>query len=477
MLSSSYEFLSRSRCVITKFRFLFSALLVTLPAGLLAQQAVCPADPMEKQVSVDGGLTWHDADSVATAPELKVGATAYFRFVITNCGDENCYELRARDIPLGIGITEIGDGLVLPGQQIIVDHTTPGFGNLEATNYCTNGGVKMNFGEEASKIGDQVKGTVNRDDAWVDCVDDEPPAPEIELCTVVTLDCDGDPDMDADMITGDGCDIYYPDQSIPTGVVGVEMGCYALKITNNGDETLKDIMIDSPVLDGFGFSNQVTDCGELDPDEMCILTRDTENFEPLKENPVCVDTSDVVRTATVTGTGVTSGIMVSDDDPATVYCEEIPPPPLSCDDGKPIALTFEYTGGACEVAPGNPQEGKFTCSGTPGAGAVQLTVESAFADPSTETINVGDFVTVTADGKFDSQTDFTILQGGQSVQDISVHLSCSKPINVGDRFGALTLRVFTPGDSGGGMGGMGGMDPKPPKEEKEKKEKKKKKDK
>jgi hypothetical protein len=134
-------------------------------------------------------------------------------------------------------------------------------------------------------------------------------------------------------------------------------------------------------------------------------------------------------------------------------------PPLSCDDGKPIELVFEYTGQACEDSPANPQGDRFTCLGDPSfTGPVQLVVEDADADPSDQSINVGDFVSITPSGdKFDAQTDFQIMQGGSVLQDLSLHLSCSQDLNVGDRFGSLTLRVFMPGEGGGGMGGMGGM--------------------
>ncbi len=121
-------------------------------------------------------------------------------------------------------------------------------------------------------------------------------------------------------------------------------------------------------------------------------------------------------------------------------------PPLNCPDGKPIELVFEYTGQGCEGNPANSQDGKFTCSGDPGAAdPVQLVVEDANADPSTEIISVGDFVSITPSGvEFDAQTDFEIKQGGVVLHDLSIHLSCSQDLNVGDRFGSLILRVFVP---------------------------------
>ena len=45
-----------------------------------------PAIDVEKLVSVDGKVTWHDADA-APGPETMVGSAVYFRFVIVNVGN------------------------------------------------------------------------------------------------------------------------------------------------------------------------------------------------------------------------------------------------------------------------------------------------------------------------------------------------------------------------------------------------------
>ena len=116
------------------------------------------------------------------------------------------------------------------------------------------------------------------------------------------------------------------------------------------------------------------------------------------------------------------------------------------------------TGQGCDAEQDNLQEGKFTCSGNPfNAQPVQITSAEATADPSAESIRVGDFVTLTAvGGKFGAQTDLEIRQGGAALQNLSIHTSCSKPLLRENRFGSLVLQVFIPETGQGGMGGMGG---------------------
>src|SRR5690606_10985583 len=109
-------------------------------------------------------------------------------------------------------------------------------------------------------------------------------------------------------------------------------------------------------------------------------------------------------------------------------------PLLSCADGKPTALVFEYLGGGCNGnTPNNTQEGKFSCSGAAAANKpVRLVVEGANVTPAGQVINVGDTFRIEAsNGKFNAQTGFLVIQDGKTVQILSLHLSCSKPLNVG----------------------------------------------
>ena len=58
---------------------------------------------------------------------------------------------------------------------------------------------------------------------------------------------------------------------------------------------------------------------------------------------------------------------------------------------------------------------------------------------------MGDLVIVEPAGnKFGAQTDLQVRQGGVTLQTLSFHTSCSKPLAEGDQFGSLLLREFIP---------------------------------
>ena len=123
-----------------------------------------------------------------------------------------------------------------------------------------------------------------------------------------------------------------------------------------------------------------------------------------------------------------------------------------CDAGKPMALTFQYTGGSCDDSD-NDQERKFECSGDPeGAGPVgiRITKDAAKTEviPSDKSIEVGESVTFIATGKrLKSKTQFDVVQDGSVLQSLNIHTSCSKPITaspIRDVFGSMTLTGFFP---------------------------------
>ncbi|MDH3647824.1 MAG: collagen-like protein, partial [Gammaproteobacteria bacterium] len=127
-------------------------------------------------------------------------------------------------------------------------------------------------------------------------------------------------------------------------------------------------------------------------------------------------------------------------------------PLASCADGKPEALVFQYTGESCDATT-NPQEGKFECEFDPNFEApVQVVCDDGdcTVDPSDASIGLGGTVTLFSSGnRFPSDTDFQILDAnGVLLQDLRIHASCSKDLNVGDQFGAMVLTGFIPEGSG-----------------------------
>lgn len=93
---------------IFQFLILFSLVLALLPISANATESSVPrrqspAIDLEKFVSVDGGVTWVDADT-APGPTVRPGDPVSFRITVTNSGD---VELA--------GITLVDDGGTLEG--------------------------------------------------------------------------------------------------------------------------------------------------------------------------------------------------------------------------------------------------------------------------------------------------------------------------------------------------------------------------
>jgi hypothetical protein len=147
----------------------------------------------------------------------------------------------------------------------------------------------------------------------------------------------------------------------------------------------------------------------------------------------------------------------ADTDPVTVLVLTPPTPIANCDSKpkrKPQALVFEYTGGDCSATT-NDQEGKLKCqdfaSLDPGDVAVQVYYKGKDRKkiqivPDDESVVVGDPVLLEAfrRNKLHSSSKIEIRRGGEKLQSMEIHTSCSKPLNVGDVYGSLTLREYIP---------------------------------
>lgn len=138
----------------------------------------------------------------------------------------------------------------------------------------------------------------------------------------------------------------------------------------------------------------------------------------------------------------------------TKSCAVLPPPPMGSDcQGGVVSMKLEYTGEGC-AATTNDQGGKAQCSGDPALAApvaVVLTGDPSVAtvSPTGEVLGLGDVVTITATGqKLRADTGLAIEQGGATLQSLSIHTSCSQPLNVGDQFGSLRLVELTSRNGG-----------------------------
>jgi uncharacterized repeat protein (TIGR01451 family) len=89
-----------------------------------------------KQISVDGGITWFDADSAATAPAVTAPAGALYRFIVTNTGNVNLTNVSISDPALGLTSVVIPSATLTPGQSVTIVSGTSGFSSLSQPTRC-----------------------------------------------------------------------------------------------------------------------------------------------------------------------------------------------------------------------------------------------------------------------------------------------------------------------------------------------------
>lgn len=118
-----------------------------------------PCIDIEKLVSVDGGLTWADADTAAEAV-VATGPVSY-KLVVTNCGNLRDEQIFITDEQLGIYYQA---GALRPGEFLSLEHP--------AGNVCdTYTGQYVNTAHVSTSVpyNKEVLFAEDSDDAWVEC--------------------------------------------------------------------------------------------------------------------------------------------------------------------------------------------------------------------------------------------------------------------------------------------------------------------
>ncbi len=437
-----------------------------LAAALMASVLLIPltasatdCDPFNKQVSVDGGHTWFDADSLGSAPTTVVGGAVEYRFIVKNCfEDKVCINTKIKDRTLGITDALVGDGVVLPGQEIIVTKDDPGFENLDQPDRCDTPGDKKNVATETTEIeGFDIIETF-QDPAWVKC-EGGPMCGNGILDPGETCDPPGsvpDPDFpdnlcresctycgDGEVNNGEECDFNDPnappsctnDCMIPAcgdGMVGPGETCDPPGSVPDPDFP-DNLCRESCTYCGDGEVNNGEECDFNDPDDP--LCRDDCTI------PVCGDgivDSDLGETCDPPGS-------VPDPDfpdnlcrPSCTYCGDgIPNNGEECDDPDdpnctddcmlvPCGLEVAKT---CELpAPLPADDGK--CAGKlqqytmiwNGSGPITVTAGDGITNISQSSVDVGDEVTFSTDG---STNDTIVNISGAVSGESTFHVSCS----------------------------------------------------
>ena len=213
---------------------------------------------------------------------------------------------------------------------------------------------------------------------------------------------------------------------------------FTFLVTNPGEVALEDVVLTDDKVNPEFVGGDDNNNGLLDPGETWIYVASELAKTGLNTN-----------IATVTGRSVLDGSSVEDFDPANYSTPTAPPPPdgpICKIAGKPLEITFLFTGGnrldndqSKSSVDGNvPEEGTFRVVVSKEKDASKALGGKAKDTYFDDQVTIGDTYTATAD-KFASNTYIHVFDGNTPIQTSAYHLSCSQPINLGDVIGASTL--------------------------------------
>lgn len=119
-----------------------------------------PAIDIRKEISIDSGATWHDANDAGTAVVAPVPSGAWYRLIVKNVGNVPLTSVTVEDATLGISPTPISNLTV--GQEVII-----GAGAIAALNVATRCDRAGTFTNVAVANGTSADGIVTDSDPAV----------------------------------------------------------------------------------------------------------------------------------------------------------------------------------------------------------------------------------------------------------------------------------------------------------------------
>lgn len=126
-----------------------------------------PAIEIIKQVSVDGGQTWFDADTFDTAPSTSVGSGVNYKLIVRNTGNTPLENAVINDPTLGIVAHPISD--LQPGDEItLLEGDIP---QLYQPDRCQSFGDFQNIASVQAEFAAGTIQVTDEDPAWVSCLE------------------------------------------------------------------------------------------------------------------------------------------------------------------------------------------------------------------------------------------------------------------------------------------------------------------
>ncbi|BBA35957.1 hypothetical protein sS8_4026 [Methylocaldum marinum] len=253
---------------------------------------VPPCVELQKQVSVDAGLTWFDADTAADAPTVTFPHGALYRLIVRNCGMENLRNVVVNDPALGIADHAVGN-LAIGEEKVLTQAEIPA---LEVQERCNHSGTFINVADVDGQSVDTGATVSDSDPAVLICVGE----PAIDIVKEISVD-GGLTWFDANSAA------TAPSVTFPHGAL------YRLIVRNVGTVDLQNVVINDAVL---GIADYAV--GNLVVGAEVILTE--AELPALNVATRCSGSGTFTNVADVTGQSVETGAAVSDSDPAVMNC-------------------------------------------------------------------------------------------------------------------------------------------------------------
>jgi hypothetical protein len=278
--------------MMRKLGFCLALLLVIIAVSWGNARASICID-IEKHVSVDGGVTWHDADTPDAAPEVAVGSSVLlYRLIVTNCGSFDLTNVVVNDPTLGVTNYAVGD--LFAGQSVSLDEGD--IPQLSQPGRCSEAGEYENIAYVSGYTFSGDTPITDSDPAWVKCLSTPQPCIDIEK-----------------EISVDGGTTWYDADTVgaaPTVPVG-SSALYRLVVRNCGNVDLTGVLVNDP---GLGISDY--SLGTLTAGQSVVLG--AGDIPQLSQPGRCSQAGDYENVASVKG--YYESTLVTDSDPAWIIC-------------------------------------------------------------------------------------------------------------------------------------------------------------
>ena len=260
-----------------------------LGPGHCESQEVLPCVDINKQITVDGGSTWLDADTEATAAIRTSTGTASYRLVVNNCGQGSLLNIDIDDPALGISNYMIPS--LAAGASTTI--TSSKISKLTTTNRCTTAGAFENVAFATATYNGYT--FTAYDSAWLVCK-------TTNSCIDITKD-----------ISIDGGQTWAKADTQGTAPITTapHAADYRITVKNCGNSTLSNVVLKDPDIGLTSYN-----IGTLYSGASKIYTY--KQISKLRDINACGTSGSFLNTAFVSGTY--NGITLADNDSAWLVC-------------------------------------------------------------------------------------------------------------------------------------------------------------